>query len=150
MTSPVIIYVGSVGGVTYNAGSGAETINAGLSSANNVMWASGSSRRSDLLVGGSGNDTLFAGPVTDVLTGGGGNNMFIFLDGRGDCTALVTDFTAQDAVDLLGYGASAAATALNNAVSAAANTPLTMSDTTQITFLGVSGGSALHGHVFSS
>ncbi len=116
--------------MTYNAGSGAETINAGLSSANNVMWAGGSSLSSDLLVGGNGNDTLFAGPGSDTLTGGGGNNMFIFLDGRGGGTAQVTDFTAQDAVDLLGYGASAATTSLYNAVSSASNTTLPLSDNT--------------------
>jgi hypothetical protein len=68
----------------------------------------------------------------------------------GGGTAQVTDFITQEAVDLLGYGASAAATALNSAVSAAGNTTLTMSDNTQITFLGVSSASALHGNVFSS
>ena len=146
----VITYVGSVGGVTYNAGAGAETINASLSGANNVMWASGSSSSSDLLVGGSGNDTLIAGPGTDTLTGGAGNNRFVFLDGRGGGTAQVTDFTTQDTVELLGYGTAAAATALNNAVSSGGNTTLTLSDNTQITFLGVSSASVLQGHVFSA
>jgi hypothetical protein len=39
---------------------------------------------------------------------------------------------------------------LNNAVSSASNTTLTLSDNTQITFLGVASASVLLGQVFSS
>ena len=146
----VIDYVGSVGGVTYYASSGAETIDASGSSVGNLMWAGASSVSSDLIVGGSGNDSLIAGGGSDTLTGGSGNNLFVFLDGHSGGAVTITDFSTSDLVSFLGYGSSAASAALNGAVSSGGNTTLTLSDNTQITFLGVSSASVLQGHVFSS
>jgi hypothetical protein len=63
---------------------------------------------------------------------------------------MITDFTTNDTVFFTGYGANQATTALSNAVSSAGNTTVTLSDNTQITFLGIASASVLQGHVASA
>jgi hypothetical protein len=146
----LIDYTGSSGGLNYLAGTGSETVNAAASSTNNLIWASASTGTSDVMVGGSGNDTLIAGPGANTLTGGAGSNEFIFISGRDGGHATITDLSASDQVFLQNYGAGAALQAERTAVSAGGNTTLTLSDNTQITFLGITSVSALIGRIVSS
>ena len=70
----------------------------------------------DVLVGGSGNDAV------DRRAGGRhadrrrGADLFVFLTGRAGGTDVITDFNPADTVDLIGYGAGAAAAAEQSAV----------------------------------
>jgi Ca2+-binding RTX toxin-like protein len=102
-----------------------------------------------VVLAGSGNDTLVAGAGAATLTAGAGTTTFVFFQGSASAgsTDIIADFSSSDSLILAGYSAGEAAAALNNAVSAAGSTTLTLSDSTQITFLGVSSASALLGHV---
>ena len=62
---------------------------------------------------------------------------------------MIANFSANDIVHLSGYGASAAANALAGAISSGGSTTITLSDSTQITFLDVASASALAGHILS-
>jgi len=105
------------------------------------------------MIGGSGNDTLVAGAASSTMTGGAGNNDFVFFR---DHTAaagninIVTDFNSNDVVLLQGYGSGQAATALASAVTSSGSTTLTLSDNTKITFVGLSGTGELINHIASA
>ncbi len=126
-----IDYTGSSGSLLYAAGSGNETLNAAGSSTDN---------------------TLIAGNGSAMMTGGSGSDAFIFIasmtSGAGG-TDVIADFASNDAVSLVGYGANAAADALNTAVSDSGGTTITLSDNTKVTFLNLSDASSLAGHIFS-
>jgi Ca2+-binding RTX toxin-like protein len=143
-----IDFFGSQGGVTMvalgerGAGNG-ETLNAGASSTQNILYALSGSIS---VVGGSGNDTLLGG-VTDsgatTMTGGAGNNLFYFHIGNVNGTDIITDLTASagNLVDLAGYDAvvgggpgSEAKAALAGATFSGGNTTATLADGTKITF----------------
>jgi hypothetical protein len=62
---------------------------------------------------------------------------------------IITDFNANDAVYLAGYGGQAAANALSTATSADGSSTITLSDNTRITFLGVSNLNSLRGQIVS-
>jgi Ca2+-binding RTX toxin-like protein len=143
-------YVGSVGGALAVFGNGAETIDASASSTSNTLWGGIDATGGDLMVGGSGTDTLIAGTAADTMSGGSGSNMFLFIQGQAGGADVVTDFTAADTVFLMNYGIAEAGIALAGAVSGGGNTTLALSDSTTITFLGVPSAAALAGHVFSS
>ncbi len=117
------------------AGSGNETLNAALSTANDLLHA-GSGK--DQLTAGLGNDTLFAGSGKATMTGGPGSDTFVFQKGLAG-TVTILDFSGSegDTVNLEGYGANDAQKALKNAAVTGAGTTLTLSDSTKITFVGV-------------
>jgi Ca2+-binding RTX toxin-like protein len=60
------------------SGPGNETLNAAGSTANNLLVGGTDPTGATSLVGGSGNDTRFAGGGSDTLAGGAGNNAFAF------------------------------------------------------------------------
>jgi Ca2+-binding RTX toxin-like protein len=136
--------------VLYAAGSGNETLNASGTSGGDELAGGTDASGADLIVGGSGNDTMFAGAGADYFAGGGGANTFSFVasltHGGAD---VIADFTANDQVFLVGYGAGEAAAVLGAAVSSGSSTTITLSDNTRITFLGVGNVGALQGHVSS-
>ncbi|MGA7799863.1 MAG: calcium-binding protein [Gammaproteobacteria bacterium] len=125
--------VGSLG-AAMAAGAGNETLNAGLSDTNNTL-AGGSG--ADTLIGGSGNDVLWAGVGGDTMTGGAGSNAFNFVDHHAGSNYVITDFTSNDVVNLIGYGANAATNALDSATTSGGSSVISLSDSTQITFLDV-------------
>ncbi len=55
------------------------------------------------MLGGAGDDTLIAGAGTNILTGGGGADTFVF-DALDDSDNTVTDLTAEDIIRLDGFG----------------------------------------------
>lgn len=118
------------------AEAGNETLNAGISSSNNTL-AGGSG--ADSLVGGSSSDLLWAGTGADTLTGGAGTgtDVFNFVNGSAGGADVITDFSSSDVVNLIGYGADAAATAIANATVSGGSSTIQLSDSTKITFLNV-------------
>jgi Ca2+-binding RTX toxin-like protein len=162
-----INFSGSQGNVTMIAlgpvgAENGETLNAGASSTKNFLQAASGS---DSVVGGSNDDTLVGG-VTDnasvtgatTITGGGGNNLFIFQHGAVNGSDIITDFTASSGNQFVmaGYDSlvgggpqSAAQAALAGAVTSGANTIVTLADGTKITFNDAT-PAQLQGHIFSS
>jgi len=65
----------------------------------------------DVLFGGGGADRLNGGAGIDWLNGGAGNDIFVFAAGQAN-EDHVSDFTAGDRLELIGYGAGAALTHL--------------------------------------
>lgn len=122
---------------------GNETLTAALSSSNNTL-AGGSG--TDSLVGGSGNDILWAGTGAETMTGGAGANFFQFVNGSAGGTDVVTDLTSSDVVNLVGYGANAAAAAIASATVSGGSSTIQLSDATKITFLNVASLSTTNIH----
>jgi Ca2+-binding RTX toxin-like protein len=153
------------GGAEYHAQGGAEVFNASLSIGSNTVYgAYGQSGTETLiggsgndyldplnaaasLVGGSGNDTLVgarfnstvAGSGNATLTGGVGSDTFLFKNGYAGGHDYVTDLSAGDVVNLAYYGYNAAG--ISNLIASAAvaggSSTITLSDSTQITFIGI-------------
>ena len=149
------------GTVAFVAGSGNETLYGGLAPNNLALFASNSDAASvtgvqDVLTGGAGNDTLVSGTGNETLTGGAGNNVFLIdasATGVG-ANIVITDFGANTG-NLLGF-ANYTQSEIDNALAGAhtvtgaygeTDTVITLSDNTQVTFLGVS---SLTGHTFGS
>ena len=93
----------------------------------------------DLLGGGAGNETFFAGHGNATVIGGSGADLYGFVNGLAGGTETVFGFnTAKgDLISLQGYGPNEAQNDLANAAVAGGNTTLTLSDHTQVTFMGV-------------
>jgi hypothetical protein len=148
----VIDYTGGNGLATYQAGSGNETLSGAASTANMILNGGIDPGGRDRLVGGAGNDSLYAGTSADTFTGGAGENQFVFYRDviAGSSPAdVITDFNASDAVYLAGYGADAAEHVVSTAVSSGGSSTITLSDNTRITFLGVSDLGSLTGQIAS-
>ena len=139
------------GGLFYVAGTGGETVDASLSKAPATLFGGQSSASNDLMIGGAGNDLITGGMGSDTLVGGGGANGFYFWNSLGGPTAnhVISDFNAIDYVLLGNYGSDAAATAIEGATTTAGSTTITLSDSTKITFTGVTSSAALNGHIIS-
>ena len=98
--------LGGVGDETILGGMGNDLLDGGAG--NDVLTGSA---RFDLLIGGLGNDTLVAGADRDTLVGGAGADVFGFgsaveigLTAQSD---RITNFAADDAVDVSGFMAGA-------------------------------------------
>jgi hypothetical protein len=132
-----ITFQGSLGGAVYQAGNGNETLNAAGSATANTIQGGTDPHSRDLLIGGSGSDEMVAGAGTETLTGGSGADVFVFshVMTQGGIDT-VTDLTANDQVRMTGYNESASQV-LGSAVQSGGNTTVTLSDATQITFVGV-------------
>lgn len=140
------------GTTTYQAGSGNETLNGAAATGPIILNGGIDPNGRDLLIGGAGNDSLYAGTSADTFTGGGGQNQFVFYKNviAGSAPAdVITDFNASDTVYLAGYGGGAAASAVASATSSGGSSTITLSDNTSITFLGVSGLSSLASRIVS-
>jgi serralysin len=124
------------------AGTGNETLSGvGASGANVFFGGSGA----DLIGGGAGNEIFVPGSGTATILGGGGADLYGFSNGfSSGGHDIVQGFSAAkgDAVTLAGYAAGEAGRALAGATIAGGNTTLTLSDATQVTFLGVTNLSA--------
>jgi Ca2+-binding RTX toxin-like protein len=149
-----ITFSSSTGSAIYVAGSGSETLDAsGSSTGNLLIGTADTAAGASLIKAGTGNDTLEGTGGNATLTGGSGDNLFLFNKGLvfgGAPHDIVTDFTASatNLVLLANYGASEAAGALAGATTVGGNTTITLSDNTKITFNNTS-TAQLQGHVFS-
>ena len=139
MGSDVTFANSSTPGAIMVAESGNETLTAAFSQSNNTLVGG---TGADSLVGGSGNDVFWAGPGGDTMTGGAGANAFNFANGSSGGTYLIADFTSSDVVNLINYGANAAANALAAATTVNGSLTISLADNTKITFLDVPSVSA--------
>jgi len=147
-----INYTAASGSLLFVANSGNETLNAAGSSTNDVMWGGIDSTAGNSLVGGSGNDLMVAGTGADTFNTGSGSNEFVFIASVLGSSAqhdVITNFIGGNDSVVLSGGISTVS-ASSGGIGPAAFTTLTLSDNTQITFLGVSSASQLTGHIFSN
>jgi Ca2+-binding RTX toxin-like protein len=149
-TGSVIEFSSHQAGGIFVAGAGNETLNAAGSSASVTLSGGASNGSAILMIGGSGDDDLYAGIGSDTMTGGGGTDHFAFFDAATNGGHnYITDFTANDYVYVIGYDPVGSASALQNAASGGGSSPvtLTLSDSTQVTFTNLTDRSALDGHI---
>jgi Ca2+-binding RTX toxin-like protein len=142
-----VVYAGNSVGATFLAGSGNETIDASLSTQNDLLVGGTDPTGSNYMAAGSGNDTLFAGAGAGSLYGGAGSDIFAFFKATTTGQSnYIFNFTSSDSLFLVGYGAGEAATALVNGTSStltlnggASTEPaftIALPDNTKITFVG--------------
>lgn len=135
--------------MSFAVGSGNETLNGAGATGNLFLFGSGdsTSASTDSLVGGYGNDLLVAGYGAETLTGGAGANTFL-IDSAASAMASVkiTDFLSggNNTLDLSGFSNPDSIYTAGSEVGGAYVVTL---DKTTITFVGVTSGSQLEGHV---
>jgi len=161
-----ITYVNRAGGaVQYHAQGGSEIFNAAASTGNNTVYGAYNQSGTETLIGGSGNDYLdplhaaasvvagsgndtlvgarfnstVAGSGNATLTGGAGNDTFLFKNGYAGGHDYVANLTGADVVNLAyyGYNSSSVTNLIASAVVAGGSSTITLSDATQITFVGI-------------
>lgn len=145
---------GATGATTFVAGAGNETLFGG-SATTSILAFGGqdSATGADSIVTGAGNDTLSAGLGNETLDGGTGNNIFLVdathsLDGN----VVLGDFGANlagDSIAFSGYNASDIQAALDAGQEVNGNFVIQLGDSTTVTFVGISGESALNGHIIT-
>ena len=121
------------------AGAGNETLTGVGSSGANTFYAGSGN---DLLGGGSGNETFIGGTGSETVIGGTGADLYGFVSGLssgGNDLIFGFDPGKGDKIMLAGYGAAEQANALHNQQAGGAGTTITLSDHTQVTFVGVGG-----------
>jgi Ca2+-binding RTX toxin-like protein len=145
-------YTGSTGSLLFVAGVGNDTLNASGSSTENAYWAAIGTPAGNSLVGGSGDNTFAAGTGPDTFSGGAADNAYVFISsilGSSAQTDVISNFLTGTSSLVLSGGVSTVSASTGGS-GAGAFTTLTLSDNTQITFLGVNSASQLTGHVFTN
>jgi hypothetical protein len=145
-------YTGSAGSLLFVAGVGNDTLNASGSSTDNTYWAAIGTPAGNSLTGGSGDNTFAAGTGPDTFSGGAADNAYVFISsilGSSAQTDVISNFLTGTSSLVLSGGVSTVSASTGGS-GAGAFTTLTLSDNTQITFLGVSSTSQLTGHVFTN
>jgi len=144
---------GDTGSSTYVAGSGNESLLGGAATASILAFGGQDSTGSDSIATGAGNDTLVAGLGSETLDGGTGSNTFLIdANAAAGANIVLSDFganLAQDSVGFSGFSASEIQSALDNGTEVGGNFVIQLSDSTTVTFVGVSGESALNGHIIT-
>ncbi len=123
------------------AGSGSELVEASAATGKNEFFAGSGS---DTLIGGSGagSNYLFAGTGDATLTGGGDGTYFGFQNGHAGGHVDIANWNASDFIGLNGYAGGSDAAAPADQRQVGGGTTVTLSDNTEITFLGVGNVSA--------
>jgi Ca2+-binding RTX toxin-like protein len=121
-------------GQALHAGGGNETLSGVLSLGHDTLYG-GTGK--DQLTGGFGNDTLVADTGSATMTGGFGQDVFTFVKGQAGGSDVVQDFSSADTLALLGYGSGEVLHALKTQDASGGNVTVTLSDHTQITFVGL-------------
>ena len=128
----VLIAAGE-GSDTVVAGSGAQTIDAGATGSTAIFAGSGQ----DTVVLGGGPDFVLCGQGNAMVYGGAGADLYGFANGTHG-TEVVSGFRpGTDRLQLLGFAASTAATAVAGQIDAGGSTTLVLTDNTRVTLLGV-------------
>ena len=135
------VLVAGLGSNILVAGSGNETLTGAfpgyVTSGNNVFF-SGSGNAA--ITTGNGNDTVFAGSGTSTVTLGAGADLVAIVNGGAGGNIVINGFDAAqgDRITLQGYGADAAANAVNSATTqGGSGSAITLADGTKVTFTGV-------------
>ena len=136
-----VLYAVGSGGTVIAAGAGNETLQGGYSSGNDVLFGGSGN---DLVGLGSGSDVFFAGTGSSTVVAGAGPDILAFVNGKSGGSETIVGFKmGTDHLSLQGYGSGAnqaallSATTTQGTASAPASTTLTLSDSTKITFAGV-------------
>jgi Ca2+-binding RTX toxin-like protein len=87
--------------------------------------------------GATGNNVFFAGSGNAAMTGGSGTDLFGFAMGGAGGSDSIVNFTGQDRLLLVGYGAGEVQNAVNTQTHSGGSTMLTFSDHTTVTLVGV-------------
>ncbi len=123
------------GNVMLIAGAGAETVR-GTGASGNIMFFGGSGP--DVMMGGAGNNIFVTGTGNETLTGGGALNAFVFVNGVGSGTDIITDFNPQrDVIFLEGFDSALALSSVTNQTVSGAGTVIALPDGLKINFNGV-------------
>ena len=85
-------------------------------------------------------------PAPIPMTGGAGSDLFQFTNGQAGGNDFITDFSANDIVNLVGYGANAAANAIAAATVSGGSSTIQLSNSTKITFTDVASLSTTNIH----
>jgi Ca2+-binding RTX toxin-like protein len=118
-----------------SGGPGAETLTGAASSGNDTFYGGYGPEQ---IYGGSGKDVFINGVGASTLYGGSAGNVFVFIDGRDYSPVTVNNFVVgRDFVSLQNFGTSADASTFASAVISGGSTTVTLPDTTQVTFVGV-------------
>lgn len=98
---------------------------------------------SNALYEGAGRTTTFLGSGVSDITGGGGADLYVSVNGQSGGVDLLRDFRiGTDLVQLSGYGANEVQNDLAHARVSGGSTIVTLSDNTSLDFVGVTGLSA--------
>lgn len=163
------------GAAQYHAQGGSEILDASGSNGSNIAYGAFGQSGMGTMIGGSsgdyldalnsqasmdgglGNDTLVGGRFNSTvagsgnvtLTGGAGDDVFLFKNGYAGGHDYVTDLGATDIVNLAyyGYNQQGIDQMIASAVVSGGSSTVTLSDSTQITFIGVS---TLHSSSFTT
>jgi len=135
------VVLGSAAANVVVAGSSSELVDASAATGLNEFFAGSGS---DTLIGGSGvsSNYLFAGTGGATLTGGGDGTYFGFQDGHAGAHVDIANWNASDFIGLNGYAGGSDAAAAANQRQVGGDTTVTLSDNTEITFLGIGNVSA--------
>jgi hypothetical protein len=128
-----VLIAAGTGSDTVVAGSGAQAIYGGASGATAVFAGSGQ----DTVVLGGAAAFVLCGQGHATVDGGSGPDIYGFANGAGGTEVIDNFRTGTDVLQLLGYTAGTAATAVAGQVDAGGNTTVTLTDNTRITLLGV-------------
>lgn len=118
---------------TVVAGSGPQTITAGASGPTAIFAGSGS----DTILLGGGYDFVLCGQGHATTYGGAGPDLYGFANGAGGTEVIAGFHAGTDQLQLIGYTAGTAETAVAEQIDAGGNTTVTLTDNTSITLLGV-------------
>jgi Ca2+-binding RTX toxin-like protein len=142
---------GSTGSAYFVAGLGNETLDGAASTGTLYAFGGSDTAGSDSITGGSGFNALTAGAGSETLTGGSGTNYFQISEATAPGSNItINDFLGGNSTLILdGANSQADAQAIYSATSddPAGNLVVTISDSTTITFTGITSGSQLQGHI---
>jgi Ca2+-binding RTX toxin-like protein len=141
---------GETGGSTFIAGAGNESLFGGTATASILAFGGTDPAGNDSIVTGTGNDTLVAGMGNETLQGGTGNNTFLIDATSSSGNVVLNDFGANlagDSIAFSGFSAQDVQQALDQGQEVNGNFIITLSDSTTVTFVGVSSESQLNGHI---
>ncbi len=132
-----LVTFGNAAADTAVLASGAETVQGSAATAGFQVYTEAADA---LVVGGPASDSFDLGRGQCTLSGGGGLNAFVFINGQAGGHDVITDWDpSRDYVFLVNYGAAADGAAVASQVQSGGSTVVTLADHTQITFLGTHG-----------
>jgi len=90
------------------------------------------------IVGGWGNDRFVAGLGDSTIMGGPGKDVYAFIKGASGGHDIIWGFDSNDEIVLEGYGKGAVKAALSSQVQVSGGVQITLTDSTTVTFMGLS------------
>ncbi len=123
----IVLNSNAIGNILVAAGANT-TLNASGSAGANILFNEVGAGSSATLIGGSYWNYFIAGAGSATMEGGAGHNFFQFVSGQDGGTNLITNWNADDQIDLMGYTSSQVQETVSGG-----STVITLSDGTKIT-----------------